>query len=121
MPVSMTIVETSQHLKSKGAKTVPLTNAEQVVCEQLGENPSQVSGYVDLRNLAQGDAVVIRFYIKVKENGVWGLCYEESYSDSLSPPIVHVTKRPENHGLKVTIQQTTGSPKIIDYEFFVES
>lgn len=119
MPVSVTVG--GPRLKSMGARTVPLTGAEQPICEVPGGSPSQVSGYVDLRNLAHGDAVVIRFYVKVKENGAWGLCYEESYSDSLSPPIVHVAKRPENHGLKVTIQQTTGSPKIIDYEFFEES
>lgn len=128
MPVSVTVggqqqvvIETGQQLKSMGAETVLLTGMEELICEQPGGTPSQISGYVDLRNLAHGDVVVIRFYVKVKAAGAWGLCYEESYSNSSSPPIVHIAKRPENHGLKVSIQQTAGPPKIIDYEFFEES
>lgn len=129
MPVSVTvpggeqkvIIEVGQQLKSLGAETTLLTGGEQTLCEQPGGSPSQVMGYVDLSNLAHGDVVAIRFYVKVKENSAWGLCYEESYSDSLTPPVVHIAKRPENNGLKVTIQQTAGSPKSIDYEFYEES
>lgn len=129
MPVSVSIPGTGQQvivhagpvLKSLGSKIATLNGSEQLLCEQPGGSPSQVMGYIDLSNLSHGDIVVVRFYVKVKENGAWGKCYEESYSDSLAPPVVHIAKRPENHGLKVTIQQTAGASKVIDYEFFEES
>lgn len=129
MPVSVSIpggeqqviVKAGQQLVSLGTMTTSLTGTEQILCEQGGGRPSQISGYVDLSNLTHGDIIVIRSYVKVKDNGAWGKCYEDNYSNSLAPPIVHVAKRPENHGLKVTIQQTAGSPKKIDYEFFEES
>lgn len=121
MSVSVTVPGVGQYLKSIGARTISLDGSEQAICEQLGGRPSQISGYIDLSNLGPGDIVVVRYYVKVKESSAWGMCYEESYSDSLNPPIVYVAKRPENHGSKFTIQQTVGSLKIIDYEFYEES
>lgn len=119
--VQQVTVEVGQQLKSLGTKTTLLTGAEEAICEHPGGEPSQVMGYVDLTNLISGDIVIIRFYVRVRDGGPWGLCYEESYSGPLPSPIVHIAKRPENHGLKITIQQTAGSPKVIDYEFFEEA
>lgn len=114
-------VETGPSLKSLGEGTVQLTNAEQAICQQPGGTPSQINGYIDLSNLVAGDKVVITFYVKVKAAGEWRSCYTESYEGVQSPPVIHILKRPENHGLKITVVQSAGTNKKIDYEFFEES
>lgn len=120
-PPQQITVETGAQLKSLGSQTIMLSGSEQTVCSQPGGTPSQITGYIDLSKLASGDTVVVKFYVKIKENGAWGACYEDSYSGKLSLPVVHVAKRPENHGLMITVKQTTGPHKQIDYEFFEES
>jgi len=129
MPVSVSIPGTGQQvvvhagpvLKSLGTKELILNGSEQLLCEQPGGSPSEVMGYVDLGNLVAGDTVLMKFYVKLKSNGGWRACYEESYTGVQALPLVHVAKRPENHGIMVTLQQTAGSSKIIEYEFFEES
>lgn len=108
-------------LISLGSKTSTCDGMEQTLVEQPGGSPSQVSGYVDLANLADGDTVIMRLYAKVKADGPWRCYIEETYSGVQALPLIYVTKKPENHGIKVTIQQTAGSYRVIDYEFFEES
>ena len=110
----------SPRMESLSSGTTLLDGSEQTICEQGGGVPTQTSGYVDLSNLVAGDIVEVRMYIRLKEGGPWVTYHEESYSGPLTPPIVHIAKRPESHGLKVTTTQTAGVPKSIDYEFFQE-
>lgn len=108
-------------LRNLGAKTVAADGTEQTLVEQPGGSPSQVLGYIDLANMVDGDTIILRFYAKVKADGQWRAAYEDTYSGLQFPPLVHVVKRPENHGLKVTLRQTAGSYKGFDYEFFEEA
>ena len=129
MAITITIPSTGQQvivnagptLKSLGTDVVLLDGSSQIIHEQPGGATSQLAGYIDLSNLIHGDTVVIRFLVRLIVGGLWGACYEETYSGVQSLPIIHVAKRPENHGIKVIIQQTTGIPKSITYEFFEES
>ena len=107
-------------MESLGSGTILLDGSEQTICEQGGGVPTQVSGYVDLSNLVAGDIVELKMFIKLKVGGNWVTYHQESYAGPLTPPIVFVSKRPENHGMKVTVTQTAGVPKSIDYEFFQE-
>lgn len=106
---------------SLGAKNLTTGGTEQNLLEQPGGAVSQISGYIDLANLAPDDTVVIKFYAKVKADDDWRACYQEAYSGVQALPLLHIPKRPENHGLKITIQQTAGTYKAINYEFFEES
>ncbi len=108
-------------LKSLGAATVVADGTEQTLCEQGGGSPSRVSGYIDLSPLLGGDTVVVRHYVKAKSAGAWRCYAEETYTGVQAIPLVHITEKPENHGLKVSLQQTVGAFKTFDYEFFEEA
>ena len=94
---------------------------EQIICEQCGGTPSQVSGHIDLGNLALGDCVTVRVHIKLSAGGEWRKYYEGSFVDAQTTQILHLTTKPENHGLKITMQQTLGTYRNFDYEFFEEA
>lgn len=112
---------TRRQLISLGSKSIMADGTEQTLLEQPGGSPSEVLGYIDLANMSDGNTIMLRFYVKIKAAGEWRRAYEDTYSGVQAPPLVHVVKRPENHGLKVTLQQIAGSYKSFDHEFFKES
>jgi len=115
------LIKSGSRLISLGSGNVVADGSEQALIEQPGGTASQLLGYIDLANLADGDTIIMKFYAKVKANGAWKGCYEETYTGVQTPPLVHIVKRPEYHGLKITLQQTAGPYKTFDYEFFKES
>lgn len=120
MVVTGTVPGPRLRLVSLGSKTVKADGSEQTLVEQPAGSPSQVLGYIDLTNLADGDTIIMKLYAKVRHDGEWRAYHKESYSGVQPLPLVHITKKPENHGLKVTLQQTAGPYKSFDYEFFEE-
>lgn len=108
-------------LRSLGSKTIVADGTEQTLVQLFGGITSQVEGYVDLANLADGHSLTIKLYVRVRADGSWGAYHEESYSGVQALPLVYISKKPENHGLLVTLQQTAGIYKTFDYEFFTES
>ena len=115
------IVNAGPTLKSLGTNTMMLDGSIQVLHEQPGGATSQMTGYIDLSNLVAIDVIIVKFLVRLTPTGTFGACYVETYSGIQPLPIIHIAKRPENHGIRVTIQQIAGSPKNITYEFFEES
>ena len=102
------------------SSSITMTGAEQILLEQPDGIISRISGYIDLTNLAGGDTVIIRMYLRVISGGAWRLYHQDEYNGPVAPAVVHVVERPENHGLRLTLQQTAGVNKVIDYEFYQE-
>jgi len=107
-------------ITSLASGSIAMTGAEQTLLEQPDGIVSRVSGYIDLTNLAGGDTLIIRMYIRVVSGGAWRLYHQDGYNGPVAPAVVHVVERPENHGLRLTLQQTAGVNKVIDYEFYQE-
>jgi len=98
--------------------TLTANGTEQVVVEATGTLEFKLEGYIDLSNLSSGDTVVIREYMKIKSTGEYKKYAEEKYSGSQPLPLLHIITKPSRYGLKITLQQTAGTYRSFDYQFF---
>jgi hypothetical protein len=99
--------------------TLIADGTEQTLIEFVGVGI--VSGHVDLQNMDEGDTVIIRQYIKVKDDGEYKKYAEETYTGVQTSPVVHITPKAVDVAMKVTLQQTTGNYKSFDYNFIKEA
>lgn len=77
---------------------------EQTLVEYKGVG--RVSGYVSLGAMQAGDEVRIRQHMLVNE--VFEKYADEKYSDEQDTPVIYITPKETDKGLKVTLQQTAG-------------
>jgi hypothetical protein len=96
--------------------TLTADGTEQTVAEldALGS----LEGWIDLANMASGDAVTIKIYTKMKSGGTYRLYDSGDYSDVQAKPALHTIELPTTYGIKITLQQTAGTYKTYDYTFF---
>jgi hypothetical protein len=100
--------------------SVTMTGAElPVVLDEITGNPQRfLEGYIDLTPMASGDTIVVRQYIKITSTGDYVKYAEESYSGAQSIPLLYVVTKPARYGIKVTAQQTAGTNRTLNYQFF---
>ena len=65
-----------------------------------------------------GDEIVVRQYIKIKNGGVYLKYAERTYSGKQAFDILYLTTKPTVYGIKITLQQTSGTYRSFDYQFF---
>jgi hypothetical protein len=96
--------------------TLTADGTEQTVIESsvIGE----IEGWIDLANMASGDTVTIKVYVKMKSGGTYRLYDSTTYSGAQTNPAIHVVKLSAKYGFKVTFQQTAGLYRTFDYNFF---
>jgi hypothetical protein len=99
--------------------TLTADGTEQIVASRTDTLEFQLDGYIDLSNLASGDTIVIREWMIIKSGGSYVRYAEATYSGAQSPPLLHIITKPAVYGLKVTLQQTAGTYRSFDYQFFV--
>ena len=112
-------VSTRKGLSEESQDTLTADGSEQDVVEitSLG----QLEGFIDLANMQSGDGITIKEYIKLKSGGTYRLYDSASYSGAQSLPALHVVKLPAKYGAKVTLEQTAGTNRDYDYNFFKEA
>jgi hypothetical protein len=98
--------------------TLSADGTEQIVVEATGTLEFQLDGYIDLTNMASGDTVVVREYMKIQPAGSYVKYAQEPYSGAQDIPLLHVLTKPARYGLKVTLQQTAGTNRDYPYQFF---
>lgn len=79
-----------------------------------------ISGYIDLSNMEDGDEIIIRAYQKIERDGDWKLYRPETFVGRQIETALYVMPRLSAYAFKITIQQTSGTPKTFKY-FFVKS
>jgi hypothetical protein len=97
--------------------TLVADGSEQVVME-ISE-AARVSGYISLANMEAGDTVIIMQYVRLL-NGEYKRYASETYTGVQENPIVYITPKELASGMKVTLQQTSGTYKTFDYLFIKE-
>lgn len=112
MPGYVPIVALQEH----AVGTLVADGSEQGVTELVGL--ATLEGWIDLSNMQAGDAVVIKEYVKLKSGGTYILYDSAEYSGVQAKPALHVVKLPAKYGVKVTLQQTAGTNREYDYNFF---
>lgn len=105
-------------LEEHAVGTVTADGLEQDVVELT--ELCTLEGWIDLSNMEAGDTVVIKEYVKLKSGGTYTLYDSASYSGVQAKPALHVIKIPAKYGVKVTLQQTAGTNRDYDYNFFKE-
>jgi hypothetical protein len=106
---------TLTHLGSGTFKTSP---TEEPIFEYTRNEPFTFTGYVNLKNMEDGDEIIIRQYVKLAVDDEYALYAEEPYYGKQKEPLVNIKKLPVLRGVKVTIQQTRGEPKYVPFEFY---
>lgn len=81
---------------------------------------ARIMGYIDLQHMEAGDSVVIRQYLKVKPGSSYGKYAGETYSGVQSVPIIYLTPKETDQGMKITIEQTAGPLKSFAFNFIRE-
>ena len=93
--------------------------SEQILFEYVRNEPFTLSGYVNLKNMEDGDKVTIREYIKMAIDDDFHLYEEATYVNKQEKPIIYIRKLPALRGIRITLQQTEGIFKYFPFEFFM--
>jgi hypothetical protein len=109
-------------LRYAGTITLQALNAETVVVD-IPPQPDDymVEGYIDVSTMEPGDSVVIREYISVDGKNL-NTFNTIAISNPTAEPVVRLhTKTLLSHmSYRVTVMQTTGTPRSFPYAFIVE-
>ncbi|RLC33769.1 MAG: hypothetical protein DRZ76_03915 [Candidatus Nealsonbacteria bacterium] len=76
---------------------------------------------IDLSNMAAGDTTIIRLYYRIKSGGSYILDDEVTYNGPVDPALIQIGLDSNRFGFKVTLEQTTGTNRDYDWEYFVQS
>lgn len=103
---------------SKDAEgTLASTGAEDEVWSKSPDSPFAIDALsINLTNMAFGDRVTPRLYRRYSSGGGWILdtTYPE-LRDAPTDKTFKITDEPGYYGLRVTLEQTAGSPTNFDY------
>jgi hypothetical protein len=90
-----------------------------VVLDEVTGNPQRfLEGYIDLTPMASGDTIVVRQYMKIASAGNYVKYAEETYSAAQTLPLLYITTKSGKYGIKITAQQTAGTNRTLQYQFF---
>jgi len=83
----------------------------------------QVDGYIDLSQLASGESITVREYMKIKPGGNYVLYAQETYTGVQDLPLLHITTKPSRYGLKIELVMSSApsANRSFDYQLFVKS
>jgi len=105
-------VPTALQIIGRGA--ILTDGTEQTIIEYTG-NITMIQGYIDLSNMDEEDAIIIKAYVKVSEDGEYKIYESNTFNGVQEKPALYVMPRLSGYAFKLTIQQTTGSYKSFDY------
>jgi len=105
-----------QHL---GSGKMLADGSEQILFEFVCITPFKIEGYVNLKNMADGDTVKIGEFIRLGINDKEYALYDDhDYKDKQAKPMVYVKPKPSIYGAKITLQQLAGLFKVFEWEFY---
>jgi hypothetical protein len=98
--------------------SIVMDGTELKLVEKDDDKMGLLEGYIDLTPMEAGDTIVIRQFIRVKTGGEYVQYNEETYSDAQSSPLLHVVTKAAKTAIKVTAEQTAGTNRTLDVQFF---
>ena len=98
--------------------SIVMDGTEKTLVEKTDDKMGLLDGYVDLTPMAGGDTIVVRQYMKVKAAGAYVKYAEETYTGAQTIPLLHIVTKPAKTSIKVTAQQTAGTNRTLDVQFF---
>ena len=98
---------------------VASNGSEVLVVELTGLN--RISGYMNFKNMQNGDTIIVREYVKLLSSSSYSEYDSQQYDNAQAEPVVYFKTKPTQFGTKITMQQTSGAPRDIEYDFFKEA
>lgn len=74
--------------------------------------------YLDMANMASGDTIVLKQYMKIKSGGSYRMFGSETYVGAQTSPLVYLELKPAKYGFKITLQQTGGTNRNVDWQTY---
>lgn len=106
--------------RTEAKGTLTANGSEQTLLE-LTREVRAFSGYIDLSNMASGDTIYVKTYVKIKSGGSYIKQGMRTFTNGQDPDLLHILDYPTTpYGFKLTIQQTKGTNRNYDYLLFSE-
>jgi len=99
-------------------QSIAMDGTEKILVEKTDNKIGLLDGFVDLTPMAGGDTIVVRQYMQIKAAGAYVKYAEESYSGAQTIPLLHVITKPGKDKIKVSAQQTAGTNRTLDVQFY---
>jgi len=103
----------------EGTHTPSGINVEETVVEQTLGVLFFLEGFIDLSNLASGDAVTIAEDISLVTPISYKRYASEDYSGPQALPALYIVTKPARHALRIRLNQTAGTVRAFPYAFYV--
>lgn len=98
--------------------SIVMDGTEKILVEKTDNKLGLLDGFVDLTPMAGGDTIVVRQYMQVKAAGTYAKYAEETYTGAQSIPLLFLTTKAAKDKIKVTAQQTAGTNRTLDVQFY---
>lgn len=109
----LTIVAKGMDITPVDEDTITADGTEQTVADVSEKGIYEA--VIDLTNMAIGDVLVVRMYIKVLSGGAYVQNGLEVLEGAQTVPSIYALRRTVINGFKLTIQQTAGVNRDYDY------
>jgi len=98
--------------------SIVMDGTEKILVEKTDNKLGLLDGFVDLTPMLAGDTIVVRQYMQVKAAGTYVKYAEETYTGAQSIPLLFLTTKTAKDKIKVTAQQTAGTNRTLDVQFY---
>jgi hypothetical protein len=102
-----------------GSGTLKADGSEQVLFEYVRNEPFTIMGYVNLKNMTDGDVTTINSYVKLAVDDEYTLYASQTYRNKQKQPLLYIQKLPALRGFKITLKQEKGEYKYYPFEFYM--
>ena len=119
-PAALAKVDVSElKLKHLGSGNMKADGTEQIIFEFSRNEPFKLEGWISLENMENGDTLVVRQYEKLDVDDKYVMHAEDVYYDAQKEKLIRISPKIGMRGVKITIQQTSGSYKYYPWEFYM--
>lgn len=98
--------------------SIAMDGTEKILVEKTDNKVGLLDGYVDLTPMAAGDTIVVREYMQIKAAGGYVKYAEETYTGDQTIDLLHIVTKTAKDKIKVTAQQTAGTNRTLDVQFY---
>lgn len=93
-------------------------NGTELVVKEFTSLTQRMDCFLDLSVLQAADTVVLKQYMKIKSGGTYRSFGTATYTGVQTDPLVYIDIKPAKYGFKVSLQQTGGTNRTVDWQTF---
>ncbi|KKM91070.1 hypothetical protein LCGC14_1232330 [marine sediment metagenome] len=97
-----------------------LMDATEQTVKEILTTINKLHCFVDLTPMLASDVVIVRQYMQILTAGSFIKYAEETFNDVQTLPLLYIVTKPARYGIRITLQQTAGTNRTLDWETFQE-